>query len=103
MQISANRWVTVRYRLFDSTGEALEEDEREVTYLHGGYGALFEPLERALDGKAQGDTVSVYLQPEDSFGDYDPDLVRLAPRDRFPAELEEGMTFEACPASRPMA
>ncbi len=97
MQISANRWVTVRYRLFDSTGEALEEDEREVTYLHGGYGALFEPLERALDGKAQGDTVSVYLQPEDSFGDYDPDLVRLAPRDRFPAELEEGMTFEGVP------
>lgn len=99
--ITDNMWVTVRYSLFDSSGEPLETGEREVTYLHGGYGAIFEQLEQALAGKSTGDTLSVYLQPEDSFGDYDPELVRLAPRSAFPAEIEEGMTFEGIPGEPP--
>ena len=97
MRIRENVWVTVRYELFDSQGEPLEEGEREWTYLHGGYGAIFPKIEAALEGKAVGETLSLYLQPEDTFGDYDPELLQLMPRDRFPGELQEGMTFEALP------
>jgi FKBP-type peptidyl-prolyl cis-trans isomerase SlyD len=75
-----NRWVTVHYRLFDSQGEAVEDGEREITYLHGGYGEIFEPIEHALEGQAAGFQTSVYLEPEQTFGDYDPDLIRLAQR-----------------------
>jgi len=97
MIIEDNTWVTVRYRLFDAQGEALEPGERELTYLQGGYGSVFPMIEDALAGHEVGDEITVRLEPEDSFGDYDPDLVRLAARGEFPDELEVGMTFEGMP------
>jgi FKBP-type peptidyl-prolyl cis-trans isomerase SlyD len=97
MRIEENSWVTVRYRLYDSQGEALEEGERDWTYLHGGYGAVFPKIEAALAGREVGYTTSLYLEPEDTFGDYDAELLKVVPRDRFPATLESGMTFDAVP------
>ncbi len=97
MMIEDDVWVTVRYRLFDSLGEALEPMERELTYLQGGYGAVFPGIEAALAGHDVGYATRVHLEPEDSFGDYDAELVRLAPRARFPDDLEVGMTFEGVP------
>jgi FKBP-type peptidyl-prolyl cis-trans isomerase SlyD len=97
MQIENNVWVTVRYRLFDSQGEALEEGEREWTYLHGGYGAVFAKIETALAGQSVGYTTSLYLEPDDTFGDYDAERLKIAPRSLFPPALEPGMTFENVP------
>lgn len=97
MQIGRDTWVTVRYRLFDSSGQPVETGEREIVYLHGGYGSVFDKIESALEGRSAGDRESIYLEPQDSFGDYDAELVRLAPRERFPEKLEEGMTFESVP------
>ncbi|MFP5407144.1 MAG: peptidylprolyl isomerase [Gammaproteobacteria bacterium] len=96
-----DRWVTAHYRLFDSQGEPVESGEREITYLHGGYGEVFEEIERALEGQVEGYETSLYLQPEQTFGDYDPELVRLAPRSSFPQELEPGMSFEGVPGEAP--
>jgi FKBP-type peptidyl-prolyl cis-trans isomerase SlyD len=101
MHIEQNVWVTVRYRLYDSQGEALEEGEREWTYLHGGYGAVFPRIEEALVGRTVGDTASLYLEPEDTFGDYDASLLKVVPREAFPVSLEAGMTFEAVPGEAP--
>jgi FKBP-type peptidyl-prolyl cis-trans isomerase SlyD len=101
MQIAENVWVTVRYRLYDSQGEALEEGEREWTYLHGGYGSVFPKVEARLLGQRVGYTTTLYLEPEDTFGDYDASLLRIAPREGFPAALEAGMTFESVPGEAP--
>ncbi len=101
MQIAENMWVTVRYRLYDSQGEALEEGEREWTYLHGGYGAVFPKVEAALLGQRTGYATTLYLEPEDTFGDYDASLLRIAPREGFPMALEPGMTFESVPGEAP--
>ena len=49
MLIEDDVWVTVRYRLFDSQGDALEPSERELTYLQGGYGAVFPRIEERID------------------------------------------------------
>jgi FKBP-type peptidyl-prolyl cis-trans isomerase SlyD len=97
MLIDDDTWVTVRYQLFDSQGEELDPSARELTYLHGGYGAVFPQIEQALQGHPAGFGTSVYLQPEDSFGDYDAQLVQLVPRDTLPDELEIGMSFEGIP------
>lgn len=99
MQINDDVWVTVRYRLFDVRGEALEAGERELTFLQGGYGAVFPLIEEALEGQSVGFRTTVHLEPEDGFGDYDADLVRLAARADFPDELEVGMTFEGVPGA----
>lgn len=89
--------VRLRLRLYDSQGEALEEGERETSYRHGVGDDIFEEIEQALEGLRAGDRASVYLEPEQSFGEYDASLMRLAPREAFPADLEPGMTFEGLP------
>ncbi|MDP3606655.1 MAG: peptidylprolyl isomerase, partial [Polaromonas sp.] len=47
-----------------------------------------------LQGHEAGDTLDLHLEPEDAFGDYDENRVFLEARKLFPAELEEGMTFD---------
>ena len=66
----------------------------EVTYLHGGYGELLEALERALEGKAPGEEVSLQLEPEQAFGEYDAALLRIEPAERYGAGLKVGMEVE---------
>ncbi|MGE5094513.1 MAG: FKBP-type peptidyl-prolyl cis-trans isomerase [Betaproteobacteria bacterium] len=97
MRIEPNTVVTLAYELRDVDGEPLEEDNAEVAYLHGGYGGIFPKVEQALEGKDVGHTISVTLEPEDAFGEYDADLLRVEPRDRFPETLEVGMQFEGVP------
>ena len=80
MLIDEDCWVTVRYRLYDSDGEPVEDAERELTYLQGGYGEIFLGIEHALAGHGAGYKASVRLEPHESFGDYDEQLVRLVPR-----------------------
>jgi len=57
-------------------------------------------IERAVEGKRVGDTVRVQLEPEDAFGEYDAELLRVEPRERFPKQIEVGMRFEGVPGDR---
>jgi len=97
MKIEADVWVTLRYRLHDSQGEPIEEDDRDWTYLHGHEDSVFPKIATALEGLGLGDSISLYLEPEDTFGDYDADLLRIVARERFPQTLEAGMSFETIP------
>ena len=66
----------------------------EVTYLHGGYGGLLEALERALEGHNPGETLRLQLEPEQAFGEYDPDLLRVEPAERYGEGIAVGMEVE---------
>ena len=94
MQIAKNTVVSLKYQLFGSDGEMIEQTEEPVDYLHGGYGNMFPAVEKALEGKDVGETCSVRLTPDDGFGDYDADLVHVEPRDKFPENVKVGMQFE---------
>jgi FKBP-type peptidyl-prolyl cis-trans isomerase SlyD len=69
-------------------------DPSELSYLHGGYGEMLEALERALDGKGPGESVLVQLEPEQAFGDYDAELLRVEPLERYGKGLSVGMQVE---------
>lgn len=97
MRIQRNVWVTLKYSISDSQGEAINSGSDTVTYLHGGYGTVFPAIERALDGREAGESLELYLEPEDTFGDYDAELVRLEQRGKFPEPLEPGLQFEGVP------
>jgi FKBP-type peptidyl-prolyl cis-trans isomerase SlyD len=97
MQIEAGRVVTLTYELRNVDGEPLEEEDARMAYLHGGHGGIFPKVEEALCGKDVGHELSLTLEPEDAFGEYDADLLRVEPRDRFPEALEVGMQFEGVP------
>ena len=65
-----------------------------MTYLHGGYGQMFEALEKALEGKGSGESLMVQLEPEDAFGEYDADLLRVEPLERYGEGVAVGMEIE---------
>lgn len=97
MNIAKDTVVTINYEVFDLKGNSLEKSEEPISYLHGGYDNIFPAVEKALDGKAAGDTVELKLQPADAFGEYDENLVRVEPREMFPENVEAGMQFVGAP------
>jgi FKBP-type peptidyl-prolyl cis-trans isomerase SlyD len=94
MQIVKDTVVSLKYQLYGTDGELIEQTEEPVEYLHGGYGNMFPAVEKALEGKDVGETCRVKLMPDDGFGDYDAELVHVEPRDKFPGTVEVGMQFE---------
>lgn len=95
MKVAKNTVVSIDYELRDSEGRVLEKSEEPVTYLHGGYDGIFPTVEEVLQGKSVGDTCTVRLEPDDAFGEYDEDLVRVEQRSLFPVEdIQAGMQFE---------
>lgn len=97
MKIAKDSVVSLRYELFDSTGELLEKVDDQISYLHGGYDGIFPLVEEALHGKSVGDQCSVTMQPDDAFGEYDHSLVEVEARSSFPKEVAVGMQFEGAP------
>ena len=97
MRIEKGTVVTLAYELRDADGEPLEEEGARMAYLHGGYGDIFPKVEAALAGQEVGHELSITLDPDDAFGEYDAELLRVEPRDRFPQEVEVGMRFEGVP------
>jgi FKBP-type peptidyl-prolyl cis-trans isomerase SlyD len=97
MPIDRGKVVTLDYELRDRDGEVLEADSARMAYLHGGFGGIFPKVEAALDGKDVGHELSITLEPEDAFGEYDAELLRVEPRGRFPETVEVGMQFEGVP------
>ena len=95
MKIAKDTVVSLRYELTDVNGGAvLEKSDNPISYVHGGYDGIFPTVEEALHGKKVGDTVSVKMEPDDAFGEYEHDLVRVESRDSFPKDIEVGMQLE---------
>lgn len=96
MLVAKDTVVMLSYRLATMQGEVLEEAgaDQPVAYLHGGYDGIFPKLEAALEGASAGAEKDIVLEPEDAFGDYDAELVRIEELDRFPPGVEAGMQFE---------
>lgn len=99
MKIVKNSVVSISYELLDTAGEVLEQSDEPVSYLHGGYDGIFPTVEEALHGKEAGESCELTLEPEDAFGEYDAELVRIEERNQFPdSEVEVGMQFEGAAA-----
>lgn len=97
MEVGRDTVVAIDLELADFQGSLIQRSEQPIHYLHGGYGEILPALERALEGKPTGSHVTVRLEPEEAFGDYDEQLLRVEPRAGFPDELEVGMRFEGVP------
>lgn len=93
MKIIPQCVVALTWTLKDTLGDVLDELDEPVEFLLGG-NDLLASIEEALQGHVSGDTLELHLEPENAFGDYDENLVFLEARNIFPAELEEGMTFD---------
>ena len=92
--IAKDTVVSLAIELYDSEGALIQSSGEPVTYLHGGYGGLLAALEHALEGHGVGEAVKVRLEPEHAFGEYDAELLRVAPLSRYGEGLELGMEVE---------
>jgi len=90
MNIFANTVVTITFKLFDASNQLLEESPEPLVYLHGGHSGIFPKIEEALNTKKVGDSISVTLEPEDAFGDFDPQMVRMEPVADLPPDVTVG-------------
>lgn len=97
MQIAKDTVVSLDYEMRDAHGEKALLDKTEIEpmiYLHGGYDGIFPLVEEKLHGQSVGAHLSVVLEPDDAFGEYDATLVRLEDASVFPTEVSIGMQFE---------
>jgi hypothetical protein len=90
MNIFANTAVTINFKLFDANNKLIEESPDPLVYLHGGHSGIFPKIEEALNFKEIGDSISVTLEPEDAFGDYDEKMVRMENVSDLPPDVTVG-------------
>jgi FKBP-type peptidyl-prolyl cis-trans isomerase SlyD len=96
MNIDNNSVVTLQFTLTDADGTEIHATtaKEPMMYLHG-WGELIDGLERALHGKQAGDALEVTVEPDDGYGDIDPELIRLYQKDDFgDADVRVGMELQ---------
>ena len=94
MKITDGALVSLDVKMYDAQGELLEQSDVPLQYLHG-HEDIFPRIEEALTGKEVGAHLMLQLEPEDAFGDYDADLVMLAPVDDLGGDVTVGLRVEA--------
>ncbi|OLV17798.1 FKBP-type peptidyl-prolyl cis-trans isomerase [Deinococcus marmoris] len=95
MNIEQDKVVDLEYKL-TVKGEVVDQSEpgEPLTYLHG-HSNIIPGLEKALEGKAEGDTMQVTVQPEDGYGERDEDNTEELAREDFEDDIEIGETYYA--------
>ena len=98
LEISADRVVLIHYTLKNDAGAVMDSSTggEPLAYIQG-HGNLVAGLEKALEGKQDGDTVAVSVAPADGYGVYDAALVQRVPKRSMQGsgELKKGMQFQA--------
>jgi FKBP-type peptidyl-prolyl cis-trans isomerase SlyD len=98
MKVEKNKVVVFDYTLTDEDNEVLDtsDGDEPLAYLHGN-GHIVPGLERAMEGRASGDSFSVSVPPEEGYGVRDESKVGEAPRSAFEkiGDLQPGMQFQA--------
>jgi FKBP-type peptidyl-prolyl cis-trans isomerase SlyD len=99
-QVSVGKYVTINYTL--RTNGAIRHirsavwGDEPLEYQHGS-GRLLPGLERALEGRVEGERFVVTLPPEDAYGERDKALQQRVPAETFGGvdQIEAGMCFLA--------
>ena len=98
MEIKKDRVVTIDYSLSDDVGRIIDssEENEPLVYLHGNDN-IIPGLERELEGKIPGETLSCSIPPTDAYGERNESLVFKVNKKDFGdnVEVAAGMQFEA--------
>ena len=98
MQIAADAVVLIHYTLKDDDGKVLDSSDgsEPLAYIQG-HGNLVPGLEKALEGKKDGDALAVTLSPDEGYGTRNETLVQRVPKRSLQGsgEIRKGMQFRA--------
>jgi FKBP-type peptidyl-prolyl cis-trans isomerase SlyD len=96
VQAAAKKVVSIEYTLSDDEGRVIDSSEGRgpLAYLHGA-GNIVPGLEKALDGKVEGDAIEVAVSPDEGYGRYDKRLIQnIAIRKLPERKAKVGMRFQ---------
>jgi FKBP-type peptidyl-prolyl cis-trans isomerase SlyD len=98
MNIQNNSAVSFHYKLTDDDGISIDSSEGQepLGYLHGA-GNIIPGLEKALEGKSAGDSLTVAVMAAEGYGEVQKELIQEVPKEAFQGidTIEVGMQFEA--------
>ncbi len=98
MEISSDKVVLIHYTLKDDAGAVIDSSDggEPLAYIQG-HGNLVPGLEKALEGKTDGNHVVVSIAPEEGYGKHDPKLIQRVPKRSMQGagEIKKGMQFQA--------
>lgn len=82
--IARGKVVFITYSVLSESGQVMGQQDMPTGYVHGANSGLFPSVERALEGKREGDSVEAQVSPEEGFGPHDPSLVIVEDLDSVP-------------------
>ncbi|MDL2059341.1 FKBP-type peptidyl-prolyl cis-trans isomerase [Mesosutterella sp. AGMB02718] len=96
--VEAGSLVTIFVTVWDLRGNIVDQTGEEGVSLRCGSEDVFPRMDQALVGKKEGESFDVILEPEESFGDFDENLVHLVPVASLGVKnLKKGMRFSHIP------
>ena len=98
MNIADNMFVAIDYTLTLESGQEIDKSpEGQPLGFIAGTGQIIPGLEKALMGRAAGDSAKLVVEPEDAYGPVKDDLLQEIPKTQFPSDIDvtPGMAFEA--------
>jgi FKBP-type peptidyl-prolyl cis-trans isomerase SlyD len=97
VDITADRVVLILYTLKDDAGAVIDSSAGgdPLAYIQG-HGNLVAGLEKALEGKKEGDAVVVSVTPAEGYGVHDAALIQRVPKRSLQGsgEIKKGMQFQ---------
>lgn len=98
MKIAKNKVVSIDYTLTDAKGSVLDKSSkgRPLFYIQGA-GNIIPGLEKALEGKAAGESLKAQIPHAEAYGTRDEALMQVLPKSDFGEirDLKVGMELEA--------
>ena len=95
--ITKDTAVRFNYILKDESGNVIDQSQGEpLAYLHG-HNNIIPGLERELEGKSAGDSLTAVIEPADAYGEYQEQAVQQVPRSNFQGvdNIQPGMQFQS--------
>lgn len=97
MKIEADKVVSIDYTLKDDKGEVLDTSEgKEPLSFIFGNGSIISGLENALEGKTEGESLSVVVDPKEGYGEYSDSMIFEVGKEQFQdaSQISEGMQVQ---------
>jgi FKBP-type peptidyl-prolyl cis-trans isomerase SlyD len=98
VEITADKVVLIHYTLKDDAGAVIDTSAggEPLAYIQG-HGNLVVGLEKALEGKQDGSSVAVSVEPGEGYGKHDPALIQRVPKRTLQGAgaIKKGMQFQA--------
>lgn len=93
--VSPDKVIKMNYTLTDATGNVLDSSQEEPMEYLQGHQNIIPGLENALEGLKPGDKKQVTVQPEDGYGNHNPELIFGLPLTQFGEEAPQpGMVVQ---------